>query len=103
MTPDEFCRWLHGFFELGQPNQINRRQTELIKQHLALVYANVTSANVTIWACNPLAPKLDSETTLNASTSTTGAAEAAEASEAAKVSEDAAAESSSSSSSPSAS
>ena len=38
MKSRDFCYWLQGLFELGGPNTLDARQTELIKRHLALVF-----------------------------------------------------------------
>ena len=37
MTPRDFVYWLQGLFELGNPEKLNKKQIELIKNHLALV------------------------------------------------------------------
>lgn len=49
MTPEQFCYWLQGFFELtrrgeaGQPVMgINHEQTTIIRDHLNLVFKKVT-------------------------------------------------------------
>lgn len=38
MKATEFCYWLQGLFELGSPVQLDARQTDLIKRHLAMVF-----------------------------------------------------------------
>lgn len=38
MTARDFCYWLQGFFEVGEPPALSAKQTELIKRHLALVF-----------------------------------------------------------------
>lgn len=38
MKSVEFCYWLQGVFELGDPKQLDERQTDLIKRHLAMVF-----------------------------------------------------------------
>ena len=40
MTPQEFCYWLQGFFELSGPEkvEITARQAEIIERHLKLVF-----------------------------------------------------------------
>lgn len=38
MTSRDFVYWLQGLFELGNPESLNAEQTELIKQHLAMVF-----------------------------------------------------------------
>lgn len=42
MTPEKFCIWLQGLFELGDPKSLNKKQTKLIKKHLELVFHCVT-------------------------------------------------------------
>lgn len=36
MTPENFCYWLRGYFELGN-DELTSEQIEIIKQHLDLV------------------------------------------------------------------
>lgn len=38
MKSVEFCYWLQGLFELGQPVSLDAAQTELVKKHLAMVF-----------------------------------------------------------------
>lgn len=38
MKSRDFCYWLQGLFELGDPVALDPRQTEMIKRHLALVF-----------------------------------------------------------------
>jgi hypothetical protein len=38
MTSRDFCFWLQGLFEVGNPQELNVVQTTLIKQHLSLVF-----------------------------------------------------------------
>lgn len=38
MTSREFCYWLQGLFEVGNPQELTLVQTTVIKQHLALVF-----------------------------------------------------------------
>ncbi len=41
MTSRDFCYWLQGFFELRDAEQgATASQTEIIKKHLALVFAH---------------------------------------------------------------
>jgi len=46
MTPEQFCYWLQGFFEISDPAQIDAKKTKEIKNHLALVMKKETP-NVT--------------------------------------------------------
>lgn len=43
MTPQEFTYWLQGLFEVADPKSLDEKQTRIIKEHLALVFTNVTS------------------------------------------------------------
>lgn len=38
MKAEAFCYWLQGLFELGNPKELDERQTTQIKRHLALVF-----------------------------------------------------------------
>lgn len=38
MTSRDFCFWLQGFFEVTDPKQITEQQTQMIKNHLNLVF-----------------------------------------------------------------
>lgn len=41
MTPEEFIYWLSGFIELGQLNEINAEQIEIIKNHISITLNRV--------------------------------------------------------------
>ena len=38
MNSRDFCYWLQGLFELGNPVVLDEKQTDLIKRHLNLVF-----------------------------------------------------------------
>lgn len=38
MTSRDFCYWLNGYFEVADPKEIDAKQTDMIKRHLALVF-----------------------------------------------------------------
>ena len=38
MTSRDFVFWLQGLFELAEPDNLNEKQTELIRKHLNLVF-----------------------------------------------------------------
>jgi hypothetical protein len=38
MTSRDFAYWLQGFFEINEPQTINKQQVEIIKNHLNLVF-----------------------------------------------------------------
>lgn len=44
MTPEQFCYWLQGYFELGSGGRAGMTdgQVETIKDHLNLVFTKVT-------------------------------------------------------------
>ena len=42
MTPNDFCYWLQGFLEVANPENMNEEQLKIVKQHLELVFKNVT-------------------------------------------------------------
>lgn len=53
MSPQDFCYWLQGFFEVAEPRTLSAKQTAMIREHLALVFENVTAENLKI------SPELD--------------------------------------------
>lgn len=38
MTSRDFCYWLQGYFEISDSKELNDKQIESIKKHLALVF-----------------------------------------------------------------
>jgi hypothetical protein len=42
MTPEQFTYWLQGFMETADPKSIDEKQTQIIKDHLDLVFTKVT-------------------------------------------------------------
>lgn len=42
MTPEQFAYWLQGFVELSDTSRFTEHQTQIIKDHLALVFTKVT-------------------------------------------------------------
>lgn len=38
MTPGQFCYWMRGLFEVGNPQQLDERQTAMVKEHLDKVF-----------------------------------------------------------------
>jgi hypothetical protein len=38
VTSRDFCYWLQGLFELGDPKALDEKQTDLVKRHLAMVF-----------------------------------------------------------------
>ena len=51
MTPENFCYWLQGFYELKEANSealdLSAGQSLMVREHLSLVMENVTGANPT--------------------------------------------------------
>jgi hypothetical protein len=42
MKPEAFVYWLQGFLELENPKSLTVRQTQIVKDHLALVFHKAT-------------------------------------------------------------
>lgn len=42
MTPEQFTYWLQGFFEISNPEKLDEKQTQIIKDHLDLVFDKQT-------------------------------------------------------------
>lgn len=42
MTPENFCYWLQGFVEIGEPVTLNKQQLQVLKDHLKLVFDKKT-------------------------------------------------------------
>lgn len=42
MTPENFAYWLKGFIEISETSTLNEKQTQIIKDHLDLVFNKVT-------------------------------------------------------------
>ncbi len=42
MTPENFCYWLQGLLEIGDPSTLDAHQVEIIKEHLNLVFKKET-------------------------------------------------------------
>lgn len=45
MNATEFCYWLQGFFEVSNPANLTKKQTEMVKEHLGLVFEKVTTGS----------------------------------------------------------
>lgn len=57
MTPQEFCYWLQGHFELTPNAGLNAQQVAMVKKHLDLVFENVTREPEPIYEPRPLFPR----------------------------------------------
>ena len=53
MTSEQFTYWLQGFMEISNPTTLDEKQTQIIKDHLALVFDKQTPDRTFI---PPLAP-----------------------------------------------
>lgn len=42
MTPEQFCYWLNGYFEVSELNSLTTAQVQIIKDHLKTVFNKVT-------------------------------------------------------------
>jgi hypothetical protein len=42
MTPENFTSWLQGFVEISNAQFLGRKQTQILKDHLNLVFTKVT-------------------------------------------------------------
>jgi hypothetical protein len=68
MTAEQFTYWLQGFMEVANPTTLDATQTQIIKDHLALVFDKQTpnrdpglfGPTIPVppkqWPANPLAP-----------------------------------------------
>lgn len=46
MTTENFCFWLKGFLEIGNPFDLKHKQLQIVKDHLDLVFNKVTPDHV---------------------------------------------------------
>lgn len=66
MKSRDFCYWLQGYFELNAPATIGEKETQLVKQHLALVFKHEIDPSMpdptgemqAIHDGNPVPPKI---------------------------------------------
>ena len=42
MTPEQFTYWLQGFVEINNPETFDKKQTQILKDHLNLVFDKIT-------------------------------------------------------------
>lgn len=42
MTPENFCYWLQGYFELVGPKTLDEKETKIVNDHLNLVFKKET-------------------------------------------------------------
>jgi len=43
MSPQDFCYWLQGVLEVTKPEQLDKEQLAMVREHLDLVFTKVTS------------------------------------------------------------
>lgn len=61
MTPEQFCYWLQGYFEMSETEKLDKKHVKILKDHLALVFKKVTP-NYTVttssidWSKSDLGP-----------------------------------------------
>jgi len=46
MTPENFCYWLQGLFEVQNPRALTEAQTAVVKEHLQTVFNKRTKKTV---------------------------------------------------------
>ena len=46
MTTEQFVYWLQGFMEINDPDRIGPKETQIIKDHLALVFKKETPTRI---------------------------------------------------------
>ena len=46
MTAEQFVYWLQGFMEINDPDRIGPKETQIIKDHLALVFKKETPTRI---------------------------------------------------------
>lgn len=56
MTPENFCYWLQGLLEIGNPSELDSEQVEIIKEHLNLVFKKETKTPAKIKLSDYLLP-----------------------------------------------
>lgn len=55
MTPENFCYWLQGLIEIGNPESLDKQQLEMIERHLKLVF-NIKSKFYKRPSLSPIIP-----------------------------------------------
>lgn len=62
MNEREFCYWLQGLFEVGGVKALDEAQTQIVKDHLALVFKKVTYAALGVQPNGAIVPRGDAFT-----------------------------------------
>lgn len=42
MNAEQFTMWLHGFFEISESEELSKKQVQIIKDHLDLLFCKET-------------------------------------------------------------
>lgn len=61
MTPEQFVYWLQGFLEVQDPKTLDERQTQILKDHMALVLTKETPARPAFPSGKLCAPDLSKD------------------------------------------
>jgi len=56
MSPESFCYWLQGYFEISGSKNLTSEQIEVIQEHLSLVFTKVTNQTVQTNIPKPTGP-----------------------------------------------
>ncbi len=61
MSPENFTYWLKGFFEISGATYLSEAQTQIVKDHLDLVFDKVTPDRTTATLLDKLYPPKNSK------------------------------------------
>lgn len=53
MTPENFCYWLQGYFEVSDSRVLTEKQVEIVKNHLNLVFVHSIDPKASAHISNP--------------------------------------------------
>jgi hypothetical protein len=59
MTPEQFIYWLQGFLEIADPKKLDKKQIEIIKDHMSLVLTKQTPNRGSTQLQPPYLPQVD--------------------------------------------
>lgn len=62
MTPENFCYWLQGYFEIADPKSLSEKELEMIKNHLNLVFLHSIDPKASAHISDPKEAKTLQET-----------------------------------------
>ncbi len=57
MTPNDFCYWLQGHFEMSEDKVLSVRQCKMVQDHLKLVFKKETPIFKDLMVTDPLGLK----------------------------------------------